>query len=388
MPFLLALGTLATSCVLGLSMPAAAAQYLVRPGDDWSKLKERLKPGDEVILMPGTHRGARFDDLCGEPKNPIVIRSPDPKTVSTIVADDVGILLRRPKWVRIENIVISDARRAGIVIAGDAEGRATNISLLNVYVAKTGDFAEKAGISIDQTDHMTLKDCRIEAWYQSGVHISASTDIALSAVQFVGGANTPDEYGVAIDGGSASVILERCRFSPGIGTAIAIGLAETGVLPAPLTLKEGEKPTPRFLAEGITVERAIVKRAKRFVAFGSCANTLVRANTIIDPETAYAVLEPPIGFAHITGSSFLANLITWLPGTLKKFSTIAGGADAKGLSVEANLWNSAELPAARSILGDFVGTMKSEQILDVDPKLDGYERPQTEAARSFGHTSP
>ncbi|MDZ4755951.1 MAG: right-handed parallel beta-helix repeat-containing protein [Phycisphaerae bacterium] len=375
---------------------AAATQHLVAAGDDWSKLKEKLKPGDEIILMPGNHKGARFDDLAGEPGKPIVIRSPDPKTVSRIDADDVGIYLVRPRWVRIQNIFIVDARRAGIIIAGDAKQRSSNISIVNVYVAKSGDLAEKAGIRIEFADHVAFADCRVEAWHRAGIHVHASTDVALVGVQLLGGPLTDDVYGVAIDGGSSSVILERCRFGREIGTAVAIGLSDTDTPPAPPTPAATpgsasgpvDPSAPVYLAEAVTVERSIVDHVKTFIAFGSCANVLVRANTVVEPQTAYALFEPPAGYAQITGSSFLANLMQWTPGSLKRFSFAGGGVDPKGLSVETNLWSSAELPLAKSLLGDFVGTVKSEQVLNVDPKLDGYQRPMNDAAKIFGHTSP
>jgi hypothetical protein len=381
----------AAAVIAVVATEAAATQHLVRPGDDWSKLAEKLKPGDEIVLMPGRHKGARFTDLAGEPSKPIVIRSPDPKTVSTIFADDVGILLERPRWVRIENIVIADARRAGIIVRGEPERRSAHISILNVYVAKTGDFAEKAGIRLEHTDHATLRACRVEAWHRAGVHLHNVTDVALSDVQFVGHPSYPDRYGVAIDGVSSSVYLDRCRFAAGIETAVAIGLADTDQVPPVPAPKDGSAEAtkePRFLADGVTVERSIVRRVGQFVAFGSCTNVLVRANTVGEPETGYAIFEPPTGYAQVASSTFLANLITWTPGSLKRFSTAGGGADPKGLAIEANLWHSAELPAAKSLLGDFLGTIKAEQVIDVDPRLDGRETPLEERAKAFGHTAP
>jgi hypothetical protein len=72
---------------------------------------------------------------------------------------------------------------------------------------------------------------------------------------------------------------------------------------------------------------------------------------------------------------------------MKSFAKAGGGSVPAGLSVENNLWYSAELPAALPLLGEFLGTVKSEQTLDIDPKLDGYDRPIEERAKLFGWTS-
>ena len=46
-----------------LAQAAGATQHLVSPGEDLELLDERLKPGDEIILMPGQHRPGRPTDL-------------------------------------------------------------------------------------------------------------------------------------------------------------------------------------------------------------------------------------------------------------------------------------------------------------------------------------
>jgi hypothetical protein len=367
---------------------AAAAQFLVRAGDDWSTLKEKVRPGDEIILMPGKHRAARFEDLHGESGKPIVIRSPDEKSMATIFSADIGIQLLRAKHVRIQNVAISGGKRAAIVVSGDGDGRSEHISLVNVYVAKTGDEGEQCGIRLERTDHATLKDCRVEAWHRAGVQVRGCTDVALNGVQFVASPGTADEYGVVIDGGSSSVILQRCRFGSGIGTAVALGPTGTGAIPSPPSPDPNapllEKPV---LADGVTVERCLAKRVGKFVAFGSCSGVLVRANTVIDSGYAYALSEPPAGYGHVRNSTFLANLMTWTPGVMKSFCLVGAGAEPKGLILEANLWHSVELPLAKQILGDFAGTVKADQILDIDPQLDGYDRPRSEAAQNYGWTS-
>jgi hypothetical protein len=371
---------------------AVATQHLVRAGDDWSVLKDRVKPGDEIILMPGKHREVRFDGLKGEANRPITIRSAssDARNLATIAAVDVGIHLVDAEHVRIEHLLITGGRRAGVIVSGSDGGRSKHIALTSIYVAKTGDMAERSGLLIDRTDHMTVKDCRFEAWHKAGVHIRGASDIALVNAQFVGSPSTPDEFGVLIDGRTSSVILQRCRFAPGIATAIALGPADGSAAPAasadPANANAPTTESP-VLVDGVTIERCLAKRPGTFITFGSVANALVRANTVVDAGVGYAFVEAQRGFAPVRGSTLLANLIVWTPGVMKSFAKAGGGSVPAGLSVENNLWYSAELPAALPLLGEFLGTVKSEQTLDIDPKLDGYDRPIEERAKLFGWTS-
>lgn len=391
-PSTIGLFVLAVALVLGV--PAQAGQFLVRAGDDWSNLKDRLKPGDEVILMPGKHRAARFEDLAGEEGKPIVIRSADERAMATIVANDVGLYLLRAKHVRIDHVAVVGGKRAGVIVAGDRETRSEHVMLTTVFVTKTGDEGEQCGVRFDRVDHATMKDCRVEAWHRAGVHVHGCTDIALNGVQFVGSPATDDQFGIAIDGATSSIIVQRCRFAAGVGTSIALG--PPGLSAPPPTPsgdgagepKPGETPGEKpVLVEGVTVERCLSKRNTTFISFGSCSGALVRANTIIDASCAYAFTEPPKEYGQVRSSTFLANLIVWSPGTLKSFCKVGPGADPKGLVLEANLWHSAELPMATSTLGAFSGTLKAEQILDLDPKLDGYDRPREEKAQNYGWTS-
>ena len=110
----------------------------------------------------------------------------------------------------------------------------------------------------------------------------------------------------------------------------------------------------------------------------------MRANTLVDSTYAYSVSEAPRGFGPVRPSTFLANLSPWTPGVIKSFCDIKPGAQPEGLQREANLWHSAELPLALPVLGEVRGTIRAKQITDIDPRLDGYDKPQAESAQGFG----
>ena len=378
-----------------VTTPAFAAQHLVRAGDDWSKLKDKVKAGDDIILMPGKHKGATIDGLTGSADKPISIRSADLRVPVVIEADSVGILLRSPRHVRIESVVVMNAKRTAIHIEGTEAAPAEDIRLRSVYVAKTGDHGERDAIRIEHARGVSIDRSRVESWYRAGIHVHASRDVTVTATEWVGGAQSPDLFCVAIDGGSKNVRIDHCKFGLGTGIAVAIGIADTETVPTPPTAEAKPDPnasptalTTPALADSITIEHCISDHQKRFIALGSCRTLLVRANTILSPVAAWEVAATPKGWCPPTDVTILSNLITWEPGSMQRFSFAATGAEPLGISIEANLWWSIELPAAKSLLGEFVGVVKAPQVLDRDPKLDNYFQPREEAAKSFGRGAP
>lgn len=363
-----------------VAAPAWATQHLVRAGDDWSRLAERLKPGDEIVLFPGRHRAARFEGIAGEPGRPIVIRSADKRSPITIEGVDVGLELRDVRHVRVEGIVIADVRRAGIIIAGTAERPSEGVELRNLVVTRVGDRAERAGVRVESARSIALLDLRVEAWHGAAVHLSDAAEVRIERGQFVGATTTPDAHGILIDGRSRGVAVERCRFQAGVESMVSLGLTEP---------RDAEDDATRdHLAFEIVVERCLGDRVGRLATIGACRDVQIRANTLSEPAAGYEIVAPPRGWSRPQNVLLQSNLAVWTPGTMKRFSSAAPDVDPTGVLVEANLWWSVELPAAKALLGDFAGTLRSPQVLDVDPKLDGTFRPRAAAASGFGTESP
>jgi hypothetical protein len=377
---------------LVVAAEAEATQHLIRAGDDWSKLESKLQPGDEIILMPGTHRGAVLKGVAGTAEKPILIRPADRRVPVRIDATDVGIHLVSPSYITIESVAVVGATHTGVLIEGTKDAPAKQVMLNGVFVANTGDKGAADGIRIAHAESVTLDKCRIEGWHRAAVHVHAARDVAVRQVDFVGGAKSPERYGVAIDGESRNVTVERSKFGQGIVMALAIGLPESDSLPSlpPPPDKQPEKQPeegPPALAESVLVERCISERAARFVALGSCRDTVIRANTILSPTAVWEVAATAPGWCA-PDATFVSNLIFWEPGTLQRFALAAPKSVPAGIDIEVNLWWSLELAAAKATLGEFVGTVRSPQVLDVDPALDNFFEPRTAEAKAFGRNAP
>jgi hypothetical protein len=58
--------------------------------------------------------------------------------------------------------------------------------------------------------------------------------------------------------------------------------------------------------------------------------------------------------------------------------------DLRDITWETNLWWSDETPEERAKLGEFQGGLVSDQVIDVDPRLDDELHPQNPEAQLFG----
>ena len=163
--------------------PLRAEIYEVVAGDDWSVLAAKLKPGDEVVLLEGTHVPAMFEGIAGEPGKPIVFRSKDPRGLAQIKPDREGIKLVDCRHIRLERLGIRNARRAGIVIEGTEAGRSKDVAVQDVYVIGSAGLSEQAGIVVSRTEGLTLRRSRFENCAGSAIHLESVTGVSAETLQ-------------------------------------------------------------------------------------------------------------------------------------------------------------------------------------------------------------
>jgi hypothetical protein len=242
------------------SSNARGAQHLVTPGDSWSELALRVRPGDEIILMPGRHQPASFDDLQGTHDQPITIRGLTIKQPSIIQARQHGIRLRRPKHIVIRDLAITGATVAGVQIMGDPsngeeQGSAApqpdatpplvpplplgqsaahyetpwsaHVTIRNITVERTGPRGRRNAIHLEGVRHILIERVRINGWGGSAVKVIASADVRIEHSILRGRDDHGQLNGVQIRGGSENIRVSRCFFADSGEAAIVLGQATT-----------------------------------------------------------------------------------------------------------------------------------------------------------------
>ncbi len=389
---------------------AQGIQHLVRPGDHWSDLADRLQPGDQIILMPGRHRPGQFDDLRGTEDRPITIRGLNDRHPSTIEAGRQGIRLRRCDHIVIRDLTITGASISVIEFIDDTPDHAGqppqlgNITIRRVNVLDTGPSGRRHGIRLQGLRNISIEQTRIEGWGGSAIAVIGCRNVTVTDCTMIGREGFGQLYGVQARAGTQSIRIERNTIRDAGIAAIALGNSALSeefqpALPEPDAEPENGKssglPETHHEVSGVSVRHNLIQGGECAIAFINTSRAIVRNNTILNPtEWVYVISDDPEDprlepNAH---NQFGSNLITWPAGSLRELTAAGSGATVRGLTVEENLWwaepNGQESQRDPLLEKKPVGSLQFEQRTDLDPDLDDRHRPRTPEAQVFGRHAP
>ncbi len=415
------------SIIGGGTALAHAETYEVKAGDSWEALADKLVAGDEIVLLEGVHRPAILSGLEGTREQPIVIRSWARSKLAEIAPDREGLKLVDCRHVRVERILVRNARRAGIVIEGSAPGRCEGIAVHDSLVVGVAGLAEQAGVLVSGAADVEIQRSRFDECRGSAVHLENARAVRAERLQMR--AQKECTFGILLLGRTTDVEFNDAWIAGRMQTAVSIGVKDApvrGEPTAPIRLPEpvrGPRPTDEGAAtppqegatppatspaaatdapeqrdddappkaarvENATFTQLLIHSAPRAFEFGSCALVNIGNSTIVDPtESVFRLVRVPKE-VPAAGVRFHDNLVAWTPGRLKEFTSVIEGAETSGLRLGPNIWWSNELPAALPLLGPeenpFQATIEVPQTIDLDPDLDDRSRPLEERAKFFG----
>lgn len=398
--FLLALAT----CLMA-AQPALATQHLVTPGNNWQTLEIRAQPGDEIILMPGNHRPVTLSNLTGAPGNPIIIRGLDPNRPPTIVAKRRGIVLHKPKYVIIQDIIITGATLTGILVDNQIPDPAeffnppaqtqqepwdANVIFRNVTVLKTGPEGRRHAIELRGLRDVRIIDCKFEGWGGSALEIVGCHNVLVEKCKFMELEDFSQYHAIQIRAGSTRVNITNCQFDVDCEGVVSIGAVSRRNDFCP-SIPTNAKALSQYEARHVQLQHCTFNKGMFPIAMLHADDCLIRNNTFIRPRSAV------LGVTHITDVSVVAvanrgifggNLIVWEPGDITRYIYFSQRIDKTTFAIEQNLWWSGELVQDRKKLGAFPKQGQWPQILDIDPKLDGQHMPTEQKAALFGTQTP
>ena len=406
---------LTTLAALAFACIAQAEVHEVKAGDDWSKLGPKLVAGDEVVLLEGAHVPAQFTGLLGKPGKPIVIRSHDKSKLAEIAAGREGLRLTNCRHVRIERLLIKNARRAGLVVDAIDQGESSDIAIEDTRVSGVSGLVEQSGILVIGSRGCAIRRSRIEQCTGAAVRFENSQGLTLERLQLQAPADG-GEFGLMCMGETRELSVDDMLVTGGFAVGLSIGAKDAPRAPKPAKDPAGfepitaprpdqpaqepaqpdaqppkpapEPPADTALAAQVNLANLLIRGADRALEFGSCAQVQVTNTTVIDPSNAVLRLVRLGGGRPDPEVRFRGNLVAWQPGGLRQLVEVAGGADASGLRIGSNIWWSNELPAALPHLGPegnpFAGTVEVPQTTDIDPRLDNRGRPAREEAKMYG----
>lgn len=419
--------------VHGVSVSSAHAEiYLIKPGDDWSILGPKLVPGDELSLLEGVHVAAQFTGVAGSAEKPIVIRSSANGKLAEIAPGREGLKLTDCSHVRIERVLIKNARRAGVVIDATASGKSHDLALHDVLVVGVAGLVEQSGILVRETARLEVKRSRFENCIGAAMRFEHTSEVSVERVQILAAPTARAEHGILILGPNALMTFHDVWISGAIGTGLSLGASDAPhhvsggptipAFPPPIrapSARPEETLTPRptepvtpaqpvpeqvpapdasakplALVRGATFEHLLLHGTDRPFEFGSCEEITISNCTVVDPHEEVfrigKVATSSDGSAASLSVRFRNNIVVWKAGGLRRFTDLAEGVSAAGLNLGPNYWWSNELPSALPLLGPvgapFPGTLEVPQTIDIDPDLDDHHRPRLEAVRMSGRS--
>jgi hypothetical protein len=418
-------GSCAMACVVNTTH---AETYEVKPGDDWAALGPKLVAGDEIVLLEGMHRPAQFSAIAGTREKPIVIRSIAKNKLAEIGPDREGLKLTDCAHVRVERLLIKNARRAGVVIDSTVEGASHDIDIRDVLVIGVAGLVEQAGILALDTDRLEIRRSRFENCRGAALHLEQTNELTVELVQIKSDLKDGSAYGVLIVGECNGLAFNDVWIAGSIQTGASIGARDASrhvsagpavptfpelrtplnpaapapaPVPVPSTLEDPVSSTPPStresgaklppLVHNATFENLLVRGADCAFEFGSCDGVTITSSTIVNPsEEVFRFTVAPTDHSG-AAVRFRNNIVCWMPGGLRRFNSVAEGADSTGLLLGPNIWWSNELPSALPLLGPaanpFLGTLEVPQTINLDPDLDDRNRPLRSEAKLYGRKS-
>lgn len=377
----------------------AGMQHLVAPGESWDTLSAKVQPGDEIILMPGRHKPAVFEKLQGTKDAPITIRGLDPENPAVIGATRHGILITDPKYITIENLEITGASIAGIALRslpkvnsaasseGDSQLNAAHVRLRNVTITKIGPNGRRDALEILGQDQVSVEKCKFEGWGGAAIAILASSNIRIDDCRFKALADHSQIETILLRTGVNRVDITNCRFELGGAPAITAGGKSDPAAFQP-AIADDAKAGSVFEARQIQIMHCLFLDAQAPIVMRSADAVLVRACTFVRPRACMVMIEHQHDdprFAVSARLDFGDNIVVWNANDL--LIRVAVGDeryDLRNITYDRNVWWSDETPEQRAKLGEFQGGLVSDQIVDVDPKLDDAFKPTNPDVQNFG----
>ncbi|QDT96803.1 hypothetical protein V144x_22610 [Gimesia aquarii] len=308
------------------------------------------EPGTRILIAPGEYRGGlTFAGLRGTKEKPIVLQARDSRQPPKIVAGTSGIHLRGPAYVELRDLVLTGATGNGLNIddSGNTQKPTRNIVLHRLQVRDVGPKGNRDGIKLSGVDDFVIEDCQVERWGDGG-----------SAIDMVGchkGKIKGCRFryrgdifgsGVQIKGGSADIIVSRCRFENAGGRAINIG-GSTG--------RDYFRPAnATYEAKNITIEDCTFIGSMSPIVFVGVDGATVRYNTIYRPKRwVMRILqesqEPK--FVPCRNGVFSNNIIAFRSDEVRTIINVGGGTSPETFRFAKNHWYCLDNPQRSNRLG-------------------------------------
>ena len=334
-----------------------------------AELRQHLmdaSPGTTILVAPGTYGGVYAVGVRGDADGPVVVRPANPGD-PPILAE--GMQISEAAHLVLEGLVIAGAAGNGLNIddGGTPESPSHHVTLRGLVVRDCGGRGNHDGIKLSGVDDFRLEGCTVERWGRGGsaVDMVGCHRGTIERCVFRDQESDPAASGVQAKGGSADIVVRRCRFEHAGQRAVNIG-GSTGHAFFRPTLSEaalaaaGQRPSIAEVRDMLVEECTFIGSAAP-IAFVGADGAVVRRNTIFRPSAwVLRILQESRGpaFVPCRNGAFVGNIVVYRIGAIRSPVNIGPDTAAETFRFADNHWFAEDDPP------------RSRPVLPV-PEVDG-----------------
>ena len=355
--------------------------FRIPAGLAFDSIAPALRPGDEVVLERGVHLCFTLTDLRGERDRPIVIRGEvgeEPAPFPYVKAREFGIRLVRPRHVILRDLMVGNGSGPLVLLEGavgpDGRPQEANVQVASLRLLQDQAVPMQDGLVLRDIDRVDAREITVRGWNRAAVRLERSSRCSLNFGVLDPRKGLPQDTGVEVTQGCRQVAVSMVSLGPGVRTAFRLGSCE-GL------------PADTAAASDLQVVRCSVPDAERFAWIGGVEGLRLRWNTVTDPRRC--IWEAGESCAPPRQVTMDHNLFSWTPGGIEHLCQVPPTMPRESVHLGANLWWSAEIPAAFEAIGRPFGVELEPQVFDVDPKVEPrFASPLEARAKAFGWQAP
>lgn len=335
---------MSAALLASLAALAAAQETRVSTPEALREALGKAAAGATILVEAGDYQGYfGAANLQGTPERPIVLAAADPARPPVFRGARECIHLSSVSHIVLRGLVLTGARYNGLNVddGGTLTTPSRHIVLEGLTVRDIGPRGNCDGIKLSGVDDFLIRGCTIERWGSGGSAIDmvgchrgiiADTTFRHGA----GGAS-----GVQAKGGSADIVIYRCRFERAGERAINMGGSSALAFFRP--------PAPGYEARRIVAIGNTFVGSDAPLAFVGSEDCLASFNTIHRPTGwVLRILQENRrpGFAPSRNGTFRRNIVVWRHRELRAMAGVGPLTAPETFRFEHNWWYCEDRPAA------------------------------------------
>lgn len=265
--------------VLGWTVAALGADVYVSNSQELAVAAHGAEPGTTILVEPGEYQGGVYlRDIGGTEDAPVVIGGADPNDPPVFRGGGQAIHFADCRYLTVRNLRAEGFPSNGINVddGGSYETPAHDIVLEDLTILRTGPEGNHDALKMSGVDRFVVRRCRFEAWGGSGIDMVGCHEGVVEDCTFVGRDDFSQSNGIQLKGGTADILVHRCRFRDAGHRSINLG-GSTG-------LQFFRPAVGDYEAKGITIAGNHFTGSVAPVAWVTADGGHVHHNTIVLPE--------------------------------------------------------------------------------------------------------